>query len=78
MSVFFYNNCMSTVNVIGAACMDILVSSVDRETFFSGKQKTNSIRMYPGGDALNESLILSHFGVDTRLIGVLGDASEAP
>ena len=53
--------------------MDILVSSVERETFFSGKQKVDSIKMYPGGDALNEALVLSHFKADTKLISILGD-----
>lgn len=53
--------------------MDILVSSVDRESFFTGKQKVDSIRMYPGGDALNEALVLSHFKADTKLISILGD-----
>ena len=71
--VFFYNESMSMINIIGAACMDILISSVDRDTFFSGKQKVDTIRMYPGGDALNEALILSHFKADTKLISVLGD-----
>ncbi|MBQ6559531.1 MAG: carbohydrate kinase family protein [Erysipelotrichaceae bacterium] len=64
---------MSKVNVIGAACMDILISPVDQESFFSGKYKAEHIRMLPGGDALNEALILSHFKVDTKLITVLGD-----
>ena len=71
--VFFYNEVMSMIDIIGAACMDILISSVDRDTFFSGKQKVDTIRMYPGGDALNEALILSHFKADTKLISVLGD-----
>ena len=64
---------MSEINVIGAACMDILLYPVDRESFFSGKYKTDHIRMYPGGDALNEALILGHFKADTKLITILGD-----
>ena len=64
---------MSEINVIGAACMDILLYPVDRESFFSGKYKTDHIRMYPGGDALNETLILGHFKADTKLIAILGD-----
>ncbi len=64
---------MSEINVIGAACMDILLYPVDRESFFSGKYKTDHIRMYPGGDALNEALILGHFKADTKLIAILGD-----
>ncbi|MBR4462271.1 MAG: carbohydrate kinase family protein [Erysipelotrichaceae bacterium] len=64
---------MSKVNVIGAACMDILIYPVDQESFFSGKYKAEHIRMLPGGDALNEALILSHFKADTKLITILGN-----
>ena len=64
---------MSKVNVIGAACMDILLSPIDQESFFSGSYKTDHILMLPGGDALNEALVLSHFQADTKLIAILGN-----
>jgi len=64
---------MSKINVIGAACIDILVSSIDKDQFFTNKYKVDNIKTYYGGDGLNEAVVLSHFKADTRLITVLGN-----
>lgn len=64
---------MSIVNVIGAATIDILISNVDKDRFFSGKYKVNSIKNSFGGDALNEVSILNKYNVDTKLISIVGN-----
>ncbi len=63
---------MSKINVIGASCIDIPISNIDKNDFFSNKHKVDQIKMSYGGDALNEAVVLSHFRADTRLISVLG------
>lgn len=64
---------MSRINIIGAACLDVLISPVNEKEFFSGRYKTDHIIMSPGGDALNEALVLSHFKADCRLVSILGN-----
>lgn len=64
---------MSKINVIGASCIDILISNIDKNDFFSNKHIVDQIKMSFGGDALNESVVLSHFKADTKLISVLGN-----
>ena len=64
---------MSNINVIGASCIDILLSKIDKDKFFTGKYKIDSINTYFGGDALNETLVLNHLNDDVKLISVLGD-----
>ena len=64
---------MSKVNVIGAACIDILLSYVDHKEFFSGKYKVDSIKTSFGGDSLNQSIVLNHFDYDIKLITILGN-----
>ena len=64
---------MAKINVFGAACVDLLVQGVDRESLFSGSFKADRIFSMYGGDALNESLVLKHSGCDVRLITVLGN-----
>ena len=64
---------MKTVQVIGAAIMDILVSGADASVFHSGSFPTSGIRMSYGGDALNEAIVLRHLGVPVRLETVIGN-----
>ena len=64
---------MSSINVVGAACIDLLIRNADEEKFFSGSYKTEQIVSSFGGDALNEALILSKMGIDVKLCTVLGD-----
>lgn len=64
---------MSKINIIGAACIDILLSYVDHKEFFSGKYKVDSIKTSFGGDALNQSIVLNHFDYDIKLITILGN-----
>ena len=64
---------MAKINIFGAACVDLLVQGVDKEQIFSGSYKADRIFSLYGGDALNESLVLKHFGCDVKLITVLGN-----
>ena len=64
---------MSKINVLGASCMDILVSDVVPSSFFSGFYKTKNISSSFGGDALNEAVVLSSLGGDVCLNTIVGD-----
>lgn len=64
---------MSKVNVIGAACVDILISGYQKEKLFSNKYKVDNIKTHFGGDSLNQACCLSYFGIDTKLITILGN-----
>ena len=64
---------MSRINVIGAACIDVLIRYIDREKLFSGKYKAQEIRTSLGGDALNEAIVLKRLGKDVSLKTVAGD-----
>lgn len=63
---------MSSINVIGAACVDLLITGVDQERFFSGKHKVSKIETSFGGDALNEAFVLNALHDDVSLKTVLG------
>jgi len=64
---------MSKINIFGSACVDILVSHIDKDSFFSGTFKADHIETRFGGDALNETYVLHHFRQDVKLISLLGD-----
>lgn len=68
-----YNRYVSSINVIGGSCIDLLMKNVNEEEFFSGRYKVESIKTSFGGDALNESSVLRHFGKDVKLISIVGD-----
>ncbi len=61
------------VTVIGAAIMDMVVGPVSEAVFRTGSQPMQYSRLTYGGDALNESLILSKLGVRTELITKVGN-----
>lgn len=58
--------------VIGASCLDVFAGSVNASVFESSHTRVKNVSTSFGGDALNEAVILSHFGNDVRLITVLG------
>ena len=64
---------MCKINIIGASCVDILLSYVDKNNFFSGKYKVDNIVTSYGGDALNQAIVLNHFDYDIKLITILGN-----
>lgn len=64
---------MSEILIIGAAIIDVLVRPVNRLVFETGSYPAEDIRMSPGGDALNEALVLAGLGKQVRLETVVGD-----
>ena len=66
------------VTVIGAAVVDIMAGPVDKSLFDKGSVPAENMGISCGGDALNESVILSKLGMDTELVTLVGNdgASE--
>lgn len=60
------------VIVIGASILDIPAGPVDSSVFVSGSHPVEAIRMYTGGDALNESIILARLGKKVHLVSRVG------
>ena len=67
---------MYDVTVIGPSVIDILAAPFDPEALAKGKRDVDQIRMSFGGDALNESVVLSRMGKKVQLISKIG-ADEA-
>ncbi len=65
------------VSVIGASVVDIHAGNVDKDIFVKGSVPAKGIGMSCGGDALNETVILSGLGVKTELISLIGDDEAA-
>ena len=61
------------ITVIGAAIIDILALPVNESVFSAGSIPMETIQMSFGGDALNETVILSAFGKKVQLISKVGD-----
>ena len=61
------------ITVIGAAIIDILALPVNESVFSAGSIPMETIQMSFGGDALNETVILSSFGKKVQLISKVGD-----
>ena len=61
------------ITIIGAAIMDVLASPVKISKLEIGTQPMDDIRLSYGGDALNESVVLSRLGIKPRLISKIGD-----
>lgn len=61
------------VTVIGAAIIDVLTGPVTQQVFKTGSQPMETTRLSFGGDALNEAVVLSRFGVPVQLISKVGD-----
>lgn len=60
------------ITIIGAAIIDILARPVDRDMFEKGSMPVQDMRMYIGGDAANEALVLAGLGKEVQLWTVLG------
>ena len=67
---------MYDVTVIGPSVIDILAAPFDPKALAKGKRDVDQIRMSFGGDALNESVVLSRMGKKVQLISKIG-ADEA-
>lgn len=60
------------ITIIGAAILDVLAGPVNATVFHTGSQPMEQIRMSFGGDALNETLVLSKLGKKAELISKVG------
>ncbi len=67
---------MYDVTVIGNAVIDVLADPFDADALAKGKREVDQIRMSFGGDALNESVVLTRLGKKVHLISKVG-ADEA-
>jgi len=61
------------ITIIGNAAVDILAAPVSPEVFEIGTWPANNVKMSFGGDAQNESALLSRFGKKVELFSKLGD-----
>lgn len=64
---------MVDITVIGNAVIDVVAYPVTKELFEKGSVAADSIKVLYGGDALNESVILSRFGKRVELISKVGE-----
>lgn len=64
---------MPNIIVIGAAILDVLVTPAEARVFETGSYPAQDIRMVPGGDGMNEALVLARLGADVMLETVTGD-----
>ena len=60
---------------IGSAVMDIAATPIEDSVNWKEKQRISDIRILPGGDAVNQSIHLADFRVDTALCACTGDDS---
>ena len=60
---------------IGSAVMDIAATPIENSVNWKEKQRISDIRILPGGDAVNQSIHLADFRVDTALCACTGDDS---
>lgn len=64
---------MPNIIVIGAAILDVLVTPAEAQVFETGSYPAQDIRMMPGGDGMNEAVVLARLGADVMLETVTGD-----
>ncbi|MCD8083080.1 MAG: carbohydrate kinase family protein [Clostridiales bacterium] len=60
------------ITVIGNSVVDVLAGPIDVRTLTAGSQPVKETKLSFGGDALNESVLLSRFGKRVELISRLG------
>jgi sugar/nucleoside kinase (ribokinase family) len=58
---------------IGLIAVDLLVQPVDKGIFDVDTTRIDEIKVLPGGDAMNESIILARLGQKVGLLGKVGD-----
>lgn len=61
------------ITVIGPAIIDVLAGPADENVFQTGSQAMNMTKLSFGGDALNESVVLSRMGKQVELISKVGN-----
>lgn len=61
------------ITLIGAAIIDVIAGPVNESVFQTGSQAMEMSKMSFGGDALNESVVLSRMGKNVQLISKVGN-----
>ena len=64
------------IHIIGAAILDVLAAPAEPEVFESGSFPADDIRIFFGGDALNEATVLSSLGKKVSLNTIIGNDPE--
>ncbi len=64
---------MSDVLCIGQAVVDCITYGLDEDSLQGKAGRAQSITLSTGGDALNESIILSRLGYDVKIMAFLGE-----
>ena len=67
------NNKKKEITLIGAAIIDVIAGPVNETVFQTGSQAMEMSKMSFGGDALNESVVLSRMGKNVQLISKVGN-----
>jgi sugar/nucleoside kinase (ribokinase family) len=60
------------ITVIGPAIIDVLAGSVSEKVFQTGSQLMKKMKLSFGGDALNESVVLTRLGKHVELVTKIG------
>ncbi len=63
---------MADITVIGNAIMDVMAQPLNESVFKTWSSPVDKIKLSFGGDALNESVVLSRFGKNVELISKVG------
>ncbi len=64
---------MIDVVCAGQLVLDCLIRNIDERTALSRSRRADSVSLHPGGDALNESIVLSRLGLKVATMGFLGE-----
>lgn len=67
------NHTKKDITLIGAAIIDVIAGPVNESVFQTGSQAMEMSKMSFGGDALNESVVLSRMGKNVQLISKVGN-----
>ena len=67
------NSAVSEVICIGQAVVDCITRGVEDDPLGMGKTRANSITLNLGGDAVNESFVLTSLGRRAGLVCAVGD-----
>ena len=64
---------MKKISIIGAGVIDVLAGAVDEKIFSFDSTEMDYVKLSFGGDALNQSIVLSRLGKSVKWISKLGD-----
>ncbi|MBR3050308.1 MAG: carbohydrate kinase family protein, partial [Selenomonadaceae bacterium] len=64
---------MKKISIIGTGVVDVLAGAVDEKIFNFDSTEMDYVKLSFGGDALNQSIVLSRLGKSVKWISKLGD-----